>query len=127
MTTFVGYSTINRNKNFTVVDSELVKQDLINVLNTPQGQLPGVPQFGTVIWNYIFEPQLQETQSGIYEEMQRVAGLDPRLSVNNIEMFPWQNGILLQMEVTIVPSSVSEMLYVFLNGDTRSATYVTPS
>lgn len=127
MTTFIGYSTINRNKNFTLVNTDLVKQDLINAMNIQQGQLPGNPSYGTVLWNYVFEPQLQETQNGVYEELQRLVAADPRLSVNSIEMFPWQNGLLMQLEVTIVPSTVSEMLYVFLNGDTRNATYVTPS
>lgn len=126
MTTFIGYSTIGQNKKFTLTDVELVKRDLLNAFNIRQGQLPGVPQYGTVLWDYIFEPQMQETQEGIYEEVQRVAGLDPRLQITDIQVFPWDNGMLLQLELNILPSSVDELLYVFFNQDSRTASYVSP-
>jgi len=126
MTTFIGYSTIDQNKKFTLTDADLVKRDLLNAFNIRQGQLPGVPGYGTVMWDFIFEPQMQETQKSIYAEVQRVAGLDPRVQINDIQVFPWDNGMLLQLEVTVIPSSVSEMLFVFFNNDTRSASFVTP-
>lgn len=125
MTTFIGYSTIGQNKKFTLVDYELVKRDFLNALNIRQGQLPGIPQYGTTLWDFIFEPQTQETQAGVYRELQRVAGLDPRLTIDSIQMFPWDSGMLLQIEVTVVPANVSEMLNVLFNNDTRTASYVT--
>lgn len=126
MTTYIGYSSIGQNKKFTLTDYELIKRDLLNAFNIRQGQLPGLPQYGTTLWDYIFEPQTQETQIGIYEEIQRVAGQDPRLQLTDIQMFPWDNGILLQLEMITLPASVSELLYVFFNNDTRTASYVAP-
>ena len=61
MTTFIGYNTIDQYKKFTLVDFELIKRDLLNAFNIQQGQLVGRPGYGTVIWNYVFENQTQET------------------------------------------------------------------
>lgn len=125
MTTFIGYSTVNQNKKFTLTDTDLVKQDLLNAFNIRMGQLPGVPGFGTNIHDFIFDPQDQSTTAGIYQEVQRVCAYDPRISVEDIQVFPWDNGFLLQLQITIVPANVTEMLNVLFNADTRSATYVT--
>lgn len=127
MTTFIGYSTIDQTKKFTLVDNQLVIQDLINAFNIRQGTLPGVPGYGTVIYDFLFEPQMQETQEGIYREIQRVVGLDPRLQVANIQMFPWQDGMLIQLELLILPANVSEMLALFFDPSSRTASYVTPT
>ena len=55
MPTFIGFNTINQNKKFTAVDFDLIKIDLLNAFNIRQGELPGRPGYGTVIWNYLFE------------------------------------------------------------------------
>ena len=41
MPTFVGFNTQEQYKKFTLLDSDLVKQDFVNALNIRQGQLPG--------------------------------------------------------------------------------------
>ena len=61
MPTFIGFSTIDRFKKFTVVDFELIKTDLLNAFNIRQGELVGRPQYGTTIWDSLFENQTQET------------------------------------------------------------------
>ena len=65
MTTFVGFNTINQFKKFTLTDFELIKRDLLNAFNIRQGQLPGRPGYGTVLWEYVFEPQTTQTQNSI--------------------------------------------------------------
>ena len=97
MPTFIGFNTIDQNKKFTLVDFELVKRDLLNAFNIRQGELVGRPQYGTSIWDFVFENQLQETERALTAEIQRVAGGDPRLFVDSIELFPQQNGILIQL------------------------------
>jgi hypothetical protein len=47
MATFIGYSTINQYKKFTLTDGELVKRDLLNAFNIRQGTLPGRPDYGS--------------------------------------------------------------------------------
>ena len=58
MTTYIGFSTINQNKKFTLTDYDLIQRDLLNAFSIRQGELPGRPGYGTVIWNFLFENQI---------------------------------------------------------------------
>jgi phage baseplate assembly protein W len=124
MPTFIGFNTIDQNKKFTLVDFALIKRDLLNAFNIRQGELVGRPGYGTVLWEYLFENQTQETERRIVNEIQRVAGGDPRLFVNNVDLFPQTNGILIQLEITVVPSTSAERLAIFFNQESRRASYV---
>ena len=124
MTTFVGFSTVNRPKQFTLTDYELIKQDLINAFNIRQGSLPGRPATGTVIWDFLFENQIQELQNNIYQEIQRMVAQDPRITVTSLETFPQDNGILIQLQVETVQSTTAEQLSIFFDIQQRRASYV---
>ena len=124
MPTFIGFNTINQNKKFTLVDFELIKRDLLNAFNIRQGELVGRPAYGSSIYDFLFENQLQQTERGLLAEVQRVAGGDPRIYVNNIDLFPQDHGILLQLEITVVPSTTAERLSIFFDQETRTASYV---
>jgi phage baseplate assembly protein W len=124
MATFIGFNTIDQFKKFTLVDFELIKRDLLNAFNIRQGQLVGRPGYGTVLWDYVFENQTQETERGILAEIQRVAGGDPRLFINSVELFPQNNGMLIQVEITVVPSTTAERLAIFFDQQQRRASYV---
>jgi phage baseplate assembly protein W len=124
MATFIGFSTIDKFKKFTLVDFELIKRDLLNALNIRQGQLPGRPAYGTTIWDYVFESQDQVTERAIFNEIQRVVGGDPRLYVNNIYVYARDNGILIELELSVVPSTDAEILSIFFDQEQRRASYV---
>lgn len=124
MTTFIGFNTINQYKKFTVVDFELIKRDLLNAFNIRQGELVGRPGYGTTLWDNIFENQTQETLRTITTEIERVAGGDPRLFINSVELFPQENGILIQVAVTPVQGQTAELLAIFFDQQTRRASYV---
>ena len=124
MPTFIGFNTINQNKKFTSVDFDLIKIDLLNAFNIRQGELVGRPGYGTLIWNYLFENQTSETQTVIYEEIQRVCAGDPRVFISGIQIFPQQNGILIQLGLAVVPSTTAQQLSLFFDQQQRTATYV---
>jgi len=124
MTTFVGFNTQNQYKKFTLVDFELVKRDLLNAFNIRQGQLPGRPGYGTILWNYLFENQVDAVQQGIVTEVQRVAAGDPRILISNINVYPQENGMLIELEIQTVGGVNAEILNVFFNQVSRAASYV---
>lgn len=124
MPTFIGFNTINQNKKFTLTDFELIKRDLANAFNIQQGELPGKPEYGTVIWSYVFENQTQETEAGILQEVQRVAGGDPRIYVQDAQVYPQDNGILIEVFVQVIPSQTAERLAIFFDQETRRASYI---
>jgi phage baseplate assembly protein W len=124
MATFVGFNTIDQNKKFTLIDFELIKRDLLNAFNIRQGQVVGRPAYGTVLWDYVFENQTQETERGILNEIQRVCGGDPRIFLNDVQLFPQENGLLIQLQVTVVPTTDAERLSIFFDQQQRRASYI---
>jgi phage baseplate assembly protein W len=124
MTTFIGFNTINQFKKFTLTDFALIQRDLLNAFNIRQGELPGRPAYGTVMWDFLFENQIEELAANIRNEVERVVSGDPRIVVSDIQIFPQQNGILLQIQVTVVPTADAEILSIFFDLQQRSASYV---
>ena len=122
--TFIGFNTQNQYKKFTLTDFELIKRDLLNAFNIRQGQLPGRPAYGTSLWDFLFENQLEDLQTNIVAEIQRVAGNDPRIYISDTQVFPQENGILLEIQIAVVPSTEAQRLSIFFNLEQRSASYV---
>jgi phage baseplate assembly protein W len=122
--TFIGFNTINQYKKFTLTDFPLIKQDLLNAFNIRQGELPGRPEYGTLLWNFLFENQVEELQNNIVAEIQRVAGGDPRVYISDIQVFPQANGILIQIELTITPSTDASRLAIFFDIVSRRASFI---
>jgi len=123
MSTFIGFNTQNQFKKFTLVDNELVKRDLLNAFNITQGQLPGRPGYGTIIWSYLFETLDQTTMSRMIKEVQRVAGGDPRINLIDANVYPNENGVLIELELRFAPNTSSELLSVFFDQQQRVATF----
>ena len=122
--TFIGFNTQGQFKKFTLTDFELIKRDLLNAFNIRQGQLPGRPAYGTVLWDFLFENQLEELQTGIVNEIQRVAGGDPRIYISDTQVYPQDNGILIEIELQVIPSTDAQRLSIFFDLQQRSASYV---
>jgi|TARA_R110000803_G_scaffold33968_2_gene74296 phage baseplate assembly protein W len=123
MATFIGYSTINQYKSYTVTDFDLIKRDLLNALTIRQGEMPGRPNIGTTMFSLIFEPQGEPTNKAIIKEIQRVVAQDPRIQVNDINVYPQENGILIELEVDTVSGQQGELLNIFFNNQTMRAAY----
>lgn len=121
---FVGFNTQGQFKKFTLTDFELIKRDLLNAFNIQQGSLPGRPDYGTVLWTYLFEPQLEAVQTQITNEVKRVAAGDPRIYINDVQAYPQDNGILMEIELTAVPSTNAERLQIFFDINSTQASIV---
>jgi phage baseplate assembly protein W len=124
MATFIGYSTINQYKKFTLTDGELVKRDLLNAFNIRQGTLPGRPGYGSTLLDYIFENQDTTTERAITAEIQRIAAGDPRIYISDLNFYPQENGVLIELQVQIVPGTTTEQLSIFFDQSTRQAGFV---
>lgn len=147
MPTYIGFSTIGANepkttnastgidggtggvlqptipgKKYRLVDEALVVRDFINALNIQQGQKVGNPGYGSTIWSFVFEPNDAQTQFKIENEIRRIANSDPRLIVNTVKSYTQENGILLEVEIAIAPFNNAEILSVFFNNLTNTAT-----
>jgi phage baseplate assembly protein W len=108
-------------KKFRLTDERLVVQDLINALNIRQGEKVGQPDYGTTIWGYVFDPNIQDTQLALETEIRRIASQDPRLMINYVNAYPQENGILMEIELSIVPFNQTELLSIFFDANSSSA------
>jgi phage baseplate assembly protein W len=124
MPTFIGFNTVNQFKKFTLTDFELIKRDLINAFNIRQGELPGRPAYGTALWDFVFESQDRTTEQAIYDEVQRVVGGDPRIYLQTLSVYARNNGILIELSLSVVPSTDAERLAIFFDQEQRRASFV---
>jgi len=123
MPTFIGYSTINRYKSYTVTDFALIKRDLLNALNIRQGEMPGRPSVGTTMWSLIYEPQNASTSQQVITEIQRVVAQDPRIAISDINVYAQENGILVELEVQTVQGQNAEMMAIFFDQNQQRAAF----
>lgn len=121
MATFVGFNTINQFKKFRLTDEDLVIRDFINALNIRRGEVPGLPEYGTDIWDLVYSNQTPETQQAMQTEIERVAAEDPRLIVEDLQFFPFNNGIRVEAAVQIVPGETVERLAIFFDSTASRA------
>ena len=63
-------------------------------------------------------------QRNIEVEVQRVCGGDPRIEVSNIQVYPQENGMLIQLQITVVPTTTAEILSIFFDLQQRRASYI---
>jgi phage baseplate assembly protein W len=120
MATFKGFTTIGRCKKFSLTDNELIKRDLLNSFTIREGQLPGRPEFGTRIWDFIFEPGTQNLLRQITAEVNRVASYDPRVEVTDVNAVQSENGVEVEVSMVFQPDASLETL--ILQFDEQSET-----
>jgi len=149
MATYVGFSTINADKartvnpvpaidgqangitnpiifgkKFRLTDEQLVIQDLVNALNIRKGEKVGQPNYGTTLWDFVFEPNTRDVTQRLENELQRVVSQDPRLNVNRIRAYPRENGILVELELAVTPFNNAGDLNLFFDNQTNTAAIV---
>lgn len=116
-----GYGTGNvvsayrQPKKYTLTDEQLVIQDIVNALSIPQGSLPGNPSYGTTVWGYVFEPGIPESMANVEDEIRRVINQDSRIILNTISTVFQENGLMIQMELSIAPFNTATQATFFLN------------
>ena len=122
MATIIGFNTQNQYGKFTLLDFELIKRDLANAFNIQQGQLPGRPGVGTIIWSLVFENQSAETQNAILAEIERVVSQDPRIVLTQANLYPQENGLLVEVQIQTVQGQTAQFLQLFFDQQNNTAT-----
>lgn len=110
VTRYRGFSTIDRYKKFRLTDIELIKRDLLNHFAIRKGEKLMNPEFGSIIWNILFEPLTADVKSLIVTDIQRVVGYDPRIKVDNVLVDQFDYGLQIQLEITVLPDNYSDVL-----------------
>lgn len=107
---YKGFSSKEANKNYKLYDIDLVKQDLINHFYIRKGEKLENPEFGTVIWDMLFEPFTPDVKEIIAKDVEDIVNYDPRFAVNEIQIDSTDQGIRIQAELVYVPFNITEKM-----------------
>jgi len=106
-----GISTVdNKGNNFVKYDLALIKQDIINHFHIRQGEKLENPEFGTIIWDVLFEPLTDSLKEAIIKNVTDIINYDPRVSVDNVTIQTFESGIQIECALTYLPYNISESL-----------------
>jgi phage baseplate assembly protein W len=121
-TFYKGFSTHNRYKKFRVTNLELVKQNIFNHFNIRKGEKLMQPNFGSLIWNMLFEPLTEETRQMIVGDVQTVVSYDPRVRVQNVAVTQFEYGIQLVVELSYLTDNQVDRLVLDFENKSRTLT-----
>ena len=108
--TFKGFSSRSENQRFKTYDFECVKQDLINRLSIRKGERVENPEFGTIIYDCLFEPFTEALKDQILEDITANLNADPRISTEAIIVSEADHGIAIQATIKYIPLDITEKL-----------------
>lgn len=108
--TYKGFNSKEASRNFKLYDIDLVKQDLINHFYIRKGEKLENPEFGTVIWDMLFENFTEDVKNIIAKDVEDIVNYDPRLIVNEVTVDSTDQGIRIQADLTYIPFNVNERM-----------------
>ena len=108
--TFKGFSSRAENTNYKLYDFALIRQDLINRLSVRKGERIENPEFGTIIYDVLFEPLTEQLKQAIADEVTANLNADPRLETEDIRVTEFEQGIAVEATIRYVPFNVVEKL-----------------
>ena len=106
-----GFSTVNpENNSFALYDISLIKQDIINTFHIRQGEKLSDPEFGTIIWDILFEPLTDPIKDAIVSNVSKIVNYDPRVQVDSITVDSYESGIQVECTLVYLPYNISESM-----------------
>jgi phage baseplate assembly protein W len=115
MALYNGFSTQNSGKKFRLTDFELVKQDLINHFNIRKGDKLMNPNFGTIIWDTLFDPLDEDSKNIIMQDVRKIIAYDPRVAAQNVRITQYEHGIQIEIDLVYVSTNQRDTLLVNFN------------
>lgn len=107
--TYKGFSTIsNDGQSYGLYDLALIKQDLINHFHIRQGERLENPNFGTIIWDMIFEPLTEVTKELILKNVKDIINYDPRIEADQVIITTYPSGIQIECRLKYLPYNILE-------------------
>jgi phage baseplate assembly protein W len=68
------------------------------------------PEFGTIIWDALFEPLTENVKQAIVNNVTQIVNYDPRVQVNEVTVDSYESGIQIQCDITYLSYNVSEKM-----------------
>src|SRR5574343_344166 len=106
--TFSGFSTVQGLG--TIFDIELVKQDLLNQINTSKGERLMNPEFGCIVWDLLFELKSPTIVSEIQDDLIRIINSEPRVQLQNLQILEQDHGYIGVINLYFVQFKTADTL-----------------
>jgi phage baseplate assembly protein W len=83
---------------------------LINHFYIRKGEKLENPEFGTVIWDMLFEPFTPDVKEIIAKDVEAIINYDPRFSVTEINIDSTDQGMRIQADLVYIPFNINERM-----------------
>lgn len=115
--TYKGFSTVStETRNGALYDLALIKQDLINHFHIKKGEKLENPEFGTIIWDMLFEPLTPQVKDLIINDVNAIINFDPRTKPIKTVVTQIEYGLQIETTLLYVPYNIQEtMQFAFDN------------
>lgn len=101
---FYGFSTAGKGPtNNELSDIDLIKQDILNSFYTRKGERVMYPQFGSIIWDMLYEPLTETNKELIINDAIDIIKSEPRVTLQDTRVGEFEHGIRLEIDVVYTP------------------------
>ena len=109
--TYKGFSTVaGVTDSFSLYDLQLIKQDLLNHFHIRLGERLERPEFGTIIWDLLFEPLTEDLKNLIAQNVTAIINYDPRIKAEQIVVTSYESGIQIECVLVYYPYNIQEAI-----------------
>jgi phage baseplate assembly protein W len=113
-----GFSSVAGVKSNQLYDVDLVKQDLINHFYTRKGERVMDPEFGSIIWDLLYEPIDESTKEDLVEDCKSIIASDPRVQLIDLILDDVGNGIRVDIQINVLPYNQQASMQVNFERET---------
>lgn len=100
----------------TKTNKRAIKSDLMHLLLTNKGERLYLPEFGTDLKKYLFEPNIVTVQANIRDEIQKaIDKFIPNLKVDKLEVTPIEgsdHSVIVKLEYTVTNNTFTESDFI---------------
>lgn len=118
MARLLGFSTVGKVKApYSLVDSDVVVRDLLNEFYTKKGERLMRPNFGSVIWDLLMNPNTRDLENAVQKDIERIIDKDPRAELLDLRIAVLEHGIKASVKIQTVPYGEENTLYLEYKDD----------
>ena len=118
MARLLGFSTVEKVKApYSLVDSDVVVRDLLNEFYTKKGERLMRPNFGSVIWDLLMNPNTRDLENAVQKDIERIIDKDPRAELLDLRIAVLEHGIKASVKIQTVPYGEENTLYLEYKDD----------
>ncbi len=110
---FRGFNTVDRIRApYTLEGQDLVKRDLLNTFYTRKGERVMRPEYGSIIWDLLMNPDDTATEKEIREDVIRIIDADPRVEHLYTTIIYMDHTIRIEINLKYLILNNEDILYL---------------